>query len=282
MQAMDAPTPSPTNESRRSAFPLPWLIIVLAVAASAAFLVATPAGDLLGKADMVGYAVCHRIESHSFVIAGRQLPLCARCTGTFIGALLGLFGQAVVLRRRRDAEFPPALIIVILVGFTLSWAADGLNSYMQLIGGPHLYEPKNWLRLTTGALNGLTMSALVYPVFNFTLWRRPAHTRTIRDLRDLGMLFLLEAGLVGLVLTRWDFLLYPLALLSALGVLALLTSVNSMLVVMLVQRENVAANWREAIVPLLAGFTASLIQIGVIDIVRYTLTGALSGIPPLG
>ena len=110
----------------------------------------------------------------------------------------------------------------------------------------------------------------------------PLTERTIRNLGDLGLLVLLEAGLIGLLLTRWSFLLYPLALLSALGVLALLTTVNSMLVLIIVRRENVAETWREAVVPLLAGFIVSLVQVGVIDIVRYMLTGTLSGIPPLG
>jgi uncharacterized membrane protein len=265
---------------RGPAFPLPWLIAALATTALLAFLIATPDG-LLSKADMVGYAVCHRIESHSFAVAGRQLPLCARCSGTFLGALTGFFGQAVVLRRRRAAEFPPAPIIVVLAGLMLLWAADGLNSYLALVYGPHVYEPQNWLRLTTGALNGLVMSALVYPVFNFTLWRRSASERAIHNLRDLGVLLLLEAGMVGLVLTQWSFLLYPLALLSALGVLTLLTCVNSVLVLIIVRRENVVDTWREAIVPLLAGLTVSLIQVGVIDVVRYALTGTLSGIPPL-
>lgn len=269
----------PPDKPRGPVFPMPWLIVVLAVTALLAFLVVTPDG-LLTKADMIGYAVCHRLEGHSFTIAGRQLPLCARCTGTFIGALTGFFGQAVVLRRRRAAEFPPLYIIIILAGFILFWAADGLNSYLTLINGPHLYEPENWLRLITGALNGLTMSALVYPVFNFTLWRCPAPERAIRNLRDLGVLLVLEAGIVGLVLTRWPCLLYPLALVSALAVLTLLTSVNSMLVVMIVRRENVVDTWSQAIVPLLVGFTVSLVQIGVIDVVRYALTGTLSGIPP--
>jgi uncharacterized membrane protein len=264
-----------------AAFPLPWLIVALATTALLAFLVATPDG-LLTKADLVGYAVCHRLESHSFFIAGRQLPLCARCSGTFLGTLTGFFGQAVVLRRRRAAEFPPAPIIVILVGFMLLWAADGLNSYLTLFpSGPHLYEPQNLLRLTTGALNGLVMSALVYPVFNFTLWRDPIAERAIRNLRDLGVLLLLEAGMVGLVFTRWSFLLYPLALLSALGVLTILTTINSMLVLMIVRRENVADTWRRAVIPLLAGFTVSLIQVGAIDAVRYVLTGTLTGIPLL-
>ncbi|MDY6875744.1 MAG: DUF2085 domain-containing protein [Chloroflexota bacterium] len=267
----------PAGQPREPAFPLPWLIVTLAAAAFLSFLITTP-GGLLTKADLVGCAVCGRLEGHSFVIAGRQLPLCARCTGTFLGALVGFFGQAVVLRRRRVTEFPPRFIIVILVGFVLLMAVDGLNSYLALLlGDLRFYEPRNWLRLTTGALYGLTMSTLVYPLCNFTLWRHPVPGRAIHSLRDLGILLLLEAGMIGLVLTRWSFLLYPLALLSAVGVLTLLTSVNSILVVMVVRRENVVDTWRDAVVPLLAGFTVSLIQVGVINIVRYVLTGTLVG-----
>jgi uncharacterized membrane protein len=244
------------------------------------FLVASP-GGLLTKMDMVGYAVCHRIPARSFAFAGRQLPLCARCSGTFLGAMVGFLGQAGVLRRRRAAEFPPVSVIAILVGFVAIWAVDGFNSYLKLIGGPHVYEPQNWLRLTTGALQGLTMSLFVYPVFNFTLWRHPIPERAVRNLRELGALLLLEAVMVGVVLTRWAILLYPLAILSALGVLALLTSVNSMLVLMIVRRENAVDTWRTAVVPLLAGLTVSIIQVGAIDVLRYALTGTLSGIPLL-
>jgi len=269
---------TPPTKPRKSTFPLRWLIITLTIVAVGVFIIATP-GGLLGTMDMVGYAVCHRITDRSFAIAGRQLPLCARCTGTFMGALVGFFGQAVVLRRRRATEFPPLLIIAILIGFALLWAADGFNSYMVLLGGPHVYEPQNWLRLTTGVLQGLTMSAFIYPVFNFTLWRKSSPERTIRNLGELGVLVLLQAGIVVLVLTRWDFLLYPLAILGAAGVLALLTCVNGMLILMVTRRENVADTWRDSIIPLMAGLTLSLIQVGVIDFVRYALTGTLEGIP---
>jgi uncharacterized membrane protein len=230
---------------------------------------------------MVGYAVCHQIESHSFTIAGQQLPLCARCTGTFLGALVGLFGQAVVLRQRRAGDFPPTLILAILVGFTLLWMADGLNSYLALIGGPHLYETRNALRLTTGALNGLTMSALIYPVFNISFWRHPADEPAFRDLPDLGVLLLMEGVLIGVVLSRQDFMLYPLTVLSAAGVLTLLTGVNTVIALILLRRENSVGNWRQAIVPIAIGLILSLIQIGLIDIVRYRLTGTLEGIPTL-
>ncbi len=278
---MDA-TPSASPERPQgSAFPLPGLVIGMAVTALVAFLIVTPDG-LLTKADIVGSAVCHRWVAHSFVIGGRQLPLCARCTGTFVGALMGFLGHGIVLRRRRAACFPSPFILTILIGFMLLWAADGVNSFMGVFPNlPHLYTAQNWLRLATGALNGLAMSALVYPVFNSTLWRQPALERSIRNLPDLGVLVLLEAGLVGLVLTQWAWLLYPLALLSAAGVLTLLTSVNGMLVVMLVRRENTVDTWRQAAIPLLVGFTLSLMMVTVIDVIRYVLTGSISGVPLL-
>ena len=45
---------------------------------------------LLGKLDAVGYAVCHRLDSHSLHVGSLQLPLCARCTGEFNAAAIGL------------------------------------------------------------------------------------------------------------------------------------------------------------------------------------------------
>jgi uncharacterized membrane protein len=257
-----------------------WWAVALILLVLLVILIATP-GGILFKADWVGYAVCHRITERSFVLAGRQLPLCARCTGTFIGALVGLFGQAVVLRRRRAANFPPGRVLICLFAFFIFWGADGFNSYMALVGGPHVYEPQNWLRLTTGSLQGLAMSGFVYPVFNFTLWRRPSVEANVRDLRDLGVLILMEAGLVALTLTEWGFLLYPLAILGALGVLTLLTIVNSMLVLMITRRDNMATTWADAVLPLLVGLVFSLIQIGAIDYVRYRFAGMMIGAPPM-
>ena len=276
-----APDRPVSDGQQRKALQLRRIVGTLLGFVCLALLIAKPS-RLLSVADLAAYAVCHRISSHSLAIGGRQLPLCARCSGTFLGALTGFLGQAVVLRRSRAAEFPPPAIIVTLVCFILLMGFDGANSYLTLLPGDlSLYAPRNWLRLTTGALNGLAMSALIYPVFNFTLWRHPGAKRNIRDLQDLGALLLMEACLVGVMLTRWSFLLYPLALLSAVGVVTLLTAINGMLVTMVLRRENSINTWREAATPLLVGITLSIIQIGTIDFVRYTLTGTFVGVPSL-
>ena len=257
---------------------LPWITAVLLLVILAVFIAATPSG-VLAKADMIGYAVCHQITSHSFTFGGRPLPLCARCTGTFLGALTGLLGQTVILRRERAADFPPYAVLALLISFSAVWAADGLNSYLALMGAPYAYEPMNTIRLLTGALNGLTMSALIVPVVNVSLWKRPADAPNIRGPRDLIVLLLMQAGLIGLVLSGWDILLYPLALLSAVAVLALLTSVNTVLAVILTGRENRVDTWQGALVPFAVGFLLSIIEIGLIDLLRFQLTGTLGGLP---
>ncbi len=297
---MTTQPPLPPEKPRKRVFPFSGIIIAAAVAAFVMFLVFTPEELLaytqdwfLAKMNLVGYAVCHQIRDHSFVIGEHALPLCARCTGTFIGALVGFFGQAVVLRRRRATQFPSPLATAILVFFMMLWAADGLNSLLAterlnaalvaLLKVHNLYQPQQWLRLATGALNGLSMSVLVYPAFNATMWKNPLPERAIRGLRDLGLLVLLEMGMVGLVLAlvlfQWPWALYPLAFLGALGVLSLLTSVNTILVLIAVQRENAVGNWRTALIPLLAGFTVSIIQITAISVLRYGFTRSFLPLP---
>ncbi len=257
-----------------------WLAVVVAALAVGAFLELTPPG-LLTKADMVAYAVCHRIPSHSFFVAGRQLPLCARCTGTFLGALTGLVGQVFVLRRRRESEFPPLPILAVLIGFILLMGADGLNSYLGLMGAPNLYQPRQWLRLVTGALNGLALSTILLPMLHYSLWRDPSPERVVRRWRDLLLLLLLEGMMVGSVLTRWSPLLYPLALASAAGVVTMLSLVNTVLVVMLTGQENRYRGWWDALAPLLWGVALAVAEIGTIDLFRYGLTGTLEGFPGL-
>jgi uncharacterized membrane protein len=273
---MDTTTSPNGAEPRNPTLPPRWVAIGIAAVTVAAFLALTP-GGLLDKVDAVGSAVCGRIAAHTFVIGGRPLPLCARCTGSFVGALIGFFGQAVVLRRRRAAEFPPIGILIILVLFTLLWAGDGLNSYLDLLGAKHLYEPSNALRLIVGALNGLTWSGLMYPVLNFTLWKEPSEQRAIRGLGDLAVLLLLDAVFVGMVLSGWDWLLYVIAPLSALGVVAMLCSVNTVLVLTLLRRENLARTPSEAVTALLLGLAAAIVLIGVIDAARSLLLPDGSG-----
>ena len=242
------------------------LLVVLAVA--------IPPYSLLEKADLVGYAICHQIPERSFVLGGRPLPLCARCTGTFLGALVGL--AAIALRRRRRASrMPPVSVLGLLVGFFALWAFDGLNSYLTLFpGASHLYEPQNWLRLTTGMLNGLVLITITLPIWAYTLWRDVTDEQVIRSIRELVTMLPVLAVLILVVQAQIDWLLYPLAIISTLGVVILLVLVNSMIAAVVLRREGYARSWLQAAVPLGVGIALAVLELGGMILLRSTLTTA--------
>jgi uncharacterized membrane protein len=236
----------------------------------------TPEGAL-GKADAIGYAVCHRIASHSFTVNGRPLPLCARCSGMYLGALLAI-GVVAAAGRARASGLPPLGVSVVLLLFVGIMGVDGINSYSTFFPGlPRLYEPQNWLRLVTGTLTGLAIGAFVLPSFNATLWRAPSEQPVLFNLRELGALVLLAAIVDGLILTDNPAMLYLLAILGSLSVLLLLALIHLTLWSSLLRRANRIANWRGLALPLIAGLTLAVGQVMAIDMLRLALTGTWAG-----
>jgi len=252
-----------------------WLVFAAAGLLLFAWLLNTPAG-LLGKADAIGYAVCHRIDLRSFHLGERQLPLCARCSGMYLGAMLSLGYQAVIGRRRTGT--PPWRVTLILGFLLIAFAVDGLNSFLSLFpGAPSLYHPNNTLRLLTGTGMGLVIAVALYPAFNLSVWKETDARPAIDGVRALGVLLTLALLLDAIVLTENPLVLYPLALVSAVGVMVLLTMVYTMLWLMVFKLESRYNRIEQLVLPLVGGFAVGLVQIGMLDLVRYFLTGTWEG-----
>jgi hypothetical protein len=66
-------------------------------------------------------------------------------------------------------------------------------------------------------------------------------------------------------------------LISAFGVLVLLTMVYTMAWLMVLRLENRYTRLYELLLPLAGGFAMGLIQIGVLDLGRFLLTGTWDG-----
>ncbi len=258
---------------------LPGLAGVAVAVLLVFWMVVTPAG-LLGKADAVGYAVCHRIDARSFHLGERSLPLCARCSGMYLGALLGLVYQAWRGRRlgMRLGGFPPGRVWIIWGLFLLAFGLDGINSYLHLFpGAPGAYEPQNWLRLLTGTGMGLALAGVVYPSFQQTAWRDWRDRPAIGGLKEMAVLVGLGLLLDGIVLTENPLVLFPLALLSSFTVVAILTMVYTLIWMMLLHQENRSLRLAQLALPLLGGFGFALLQVAVLDLIRYALTGTWDG-----
>lgn len=250
------------------------LLVAFALALILAALVAPPHG-LLDKADRAAFAVCHRMPEHSFAFAGRPLPLCARCSGTYLGALAGLI--VLIARGRGHASgLPSGRYLAVLAVFLAAWAVDGANSFLAFLpGAPHLYEPSNVFRLITGTLEGLVLAAFLLPVLNLSLWAAPDPARALGSWADLGWLLVGAAAIIGLVSSEWTLLLYPLAIVSGVAIPLLLGLVNTMMALIVLRREGRATHWRQAIAPLLLGLALASVELTLIGLARAVLTARL-------
>jgi len=239
------------------------------------WLLNTPPG-LLGKADAVGYAVCHRIDLRSFHLGDRQLPLCARCTGMFLVSLGALVYMGIV--RPRRAGYPHWSIMVGCALLVAAFAIDGVNSFFQLIpGAPSIYEPQNWLRLLTGTGMGLVIAIVLYPSFNQTVWLKPDPRPALDNWKVLGGVAVLCLTMDILILSENPLVLYPLAIASAVGVLVLLMMVYTIVLLLVFRRENRAEHFSQLLVPMAGGLILALVQISLLDYGRFILTGTWEG-----
>jgi uncharacterized membrane protein len=247
--------------------------LAIILAASVFLFLFAPLWPQFDRLSWVGYAVCHQVPARSFHFGGHQLPLCCRCSGTFLGALLGLVYHWAI-DRHRSAGMPAPWILVFAVVSISLLGIDGLNSYLSFFPGmPYLYEPHNLLRLTTGTFNGLALSIIVYPVLNLTMWREPNPVAAIKGVRQFAPLALLGLAHIAIVYSEFAPLYYPLSILSAVSAIFLLTIINTMIAVILLRRESYARNWEDMLLPAAVGLVLTFLEIAAIDLFRYQATG---------
>ena len=84
----------------------------------------------LEKANLIGYSICHQIPDRSFHLAEHRLPLCARCTGTYLGVAIG-FAALALLRRWRSGEMLPMSMIIVMVCFLSISITSSVTFFIQ-------------------------------------------------------------------------------------------------------------------------------------------------------
>jgi hypothetical protein len=210
---------------------------------------------------------------------------CVRCSGTFTAAAVGLTFLAFTARKRGGMPTPKFYIFFVL--FFLAFAVDGSNSYLYLLKQttgaltqiPNLYIPNNTLRLFTGTGMGLTMAAFLFPAFNQSVWRNLDPAPVIGTWKHFLSLVGILLAINLLILTDLPLVLYPITFISPLGVLALLTMIYTIVWLMVMRQDNTFDRIKELWLPLLAGFTLTLLMILAIDLFRLQLTGTWGAFP---
>ena len=248
------------------------VVTVLAAIALAFWIALTPPG-FWAKLRMIGYAVCHQIPSHSFFEAGNQFPLCARCTGMYLGSLLGL---GFTWLQGKRSGFPPLWVWVIFAVFFLSFALDGINSAIGLLPGfRQVYPSQNWLRLATGLGMGLAMGSLLAVAFTQAIWKDALDSKIFAQGRYF--LTMVLAALVAGSLILWAPTLVKqfLMILSTMGVAVMLTLIYSVPASMLLFGQSKVYNYQSLYLPILIGFLLMTLQLGGLAYLRFVITGTL-------
>ena len=254
--------PNPVLRSDRA---WTWGLIAALAALATFFFIHTPPG-FWNKLMAVGSAVCHQDPAHSFLVYGRQMPLCARCTGMYLGALLSL---AFHFQKGKLGSLPPRKMVIPLGLLFLAFAVDGLNSWAASLGlGWNFYETTNLTRLVTGTGAGLVIGAVLAPIFNQTAWASWVKASALPNGKKLAVLLAAAAVIILAVYASPQALRYPAAILSVLGVLVVLCLAYTTLALIILKRENIANSWRDLLLPLLVGMFTAFLQISFLAFLR--------------
>jgi uncharacterized membrane protein len=149
--------------------------------------------------EIIGFSVCHQLDSRSLIFGNIISPLCSRCAGIYIGFLI----SAIILFlmfRKKQSELPPLYVLIILAVFFLSTIIDGLASYLGL------YMTNNIIRFSTGFLCGASIMAVLYPVFNYQYYKDPLKEKIFRRPFTFIIFILSLIAFIIFTLFRFDFL----------------------------------------------------------------------------
>jgi uncharacterized membrane protein len=103
----------------------------------------------------IGGVVCHQLRERSFHLWSAQLPVCARCTGVYLGAAIGVAVPAIRPSEAGPSKLGPYRARTIVI-------AAAMPSLATLV-----YEwttgdmPSNWIRFAAGLPLGVAASWLM-------------------------------------------------------------------------------------------------------------------------
>src|SRR5579859_2317494 len=232
MRTSSMPATETAENMKPASGPPTWLIIgsAGALVILAAVMVFWPGATLLDRLRALDGGICAQLPTHSLYPGGQRLPLCSRNTGIYLGYMIA-FIMLFLTGRGRAAQFPRWPMALVMLACIAALGIDGFNSLFLDMRLPHLYQPHNLLRLTTGLLTGASMACFLLPVTNAVLWKNMGDQRSVDSWWQLLQLLPILAFTFLAVWTQTAIFLYPVAILSSLGVMVALCLITLTVIV---------------------------------------------------
>jgi len=246
------------------------IIILISAGITINWLYDTPSG-CFEKAFAMGSTVCHQIPSHSYIHGENQFPLCARCSGLYLGSFIGLI---FFFTQGKKCALPKKEYIFLLVLLFIFWSGDGINSFISdFINRPFLYETTNTTRLISGFGMGLVMSAAVMTLFNVTVWQTGKDQPLLVSPWQVAGYAVMSTLSGWLLLSPGETLFQILAYISIVTVLTIITLLYTIFWVIVYKKEGQFTKLSSLILFLIAGFGTAMGQITLLTWLRNWVFG---------
>ncbi|MGC8873533.1 MAG: DUF2085 domain-containing protein [Chloroflexia bacterium] len=225
---------------------------------------------LEGKLWAAAHGLCAQREGHLLPFGEQYLPLCARDSGLYLGALLGL-GYLLVRRRWLAVGRPPRWFWTAFFAIVGLFAIDVANSVGADWFHSGVYPPHNLLRTVTGTLLGASLSVPLLWAVNLSFRGRRPDRPLLANGWDVLALFLLAAVGIAALWSRMAPLYVPLAALSFGGMLLLLVAANFLWLLAVLRGRSTLESAGEAWPLLLWASIASVAEMALLSFLRYRL-----------
>lgn len=103
--------------------------------------------------------ICHQDPARCFYFNGKPMKLCARCTGLYIGLVIGIVIITTIIFLVPGLELTSTQILLILFVGVGPFAVDGVTQYWGL------RVSTNVIRLITGLICGVMIGIILIWIF---------------------------------------------------------------------------------------------------------------------
>ena len=136
------------------AAPIAWVLaLVVAVLIASRPTVGVPVYALSASVYEIGSLICHQLPNRSFYFWGAQLPVCARCTGLYVGASVAALVATRMARVRQRQVWDRAKELLLLGA-----APTAVTLIYEWFSGN---MPGHWIRAAAGFPLGVIVMLIV-------------------------------------------------------------------------------------------------------------------------
>jgi len=245
------------------------LLFVGSVAAIAIAIFVIAPGDVASKTHLALHGLCAQRPSHSLQIGTSTLPMDARMTGIYVGAMATVI-WLIAARRLRSARVPSLPVLTVLAVFVLALTVDGFNGLLVDLRFRAPYEPSNLLRLATGVLAGTSLGVALGHLFANSIWARGDRGRAVVA-RPVELVLPIGASVAIAALALLDLpLLYaPFAVGLLIAALSVFWVLAIIVLALVTNRGWSCRTWGDLAPLALSSFVAASAIISALALVRF-------------